>query len=214
MKKMIKRLVKGAEAFGIALSPEQAAFFDDYCENVLFWNRIAGLTAHRTEKEIIDFMFLDSLAGCCLREFINGRVCDLGTGGGFPGLPMKAVMTETDMSLMDSSEKKCAFLEKEIAHAGITGCRVICSQWEKSCEKFNTVLSRAFRDFSELIPASFRPLEENGMLIAWKGPGWREELKRASEKGLKEKFEIAGEFGYFLPESDVERTVLAIRKLS
>lgn len=212
MKKMTRRLRDEAEALGCSLSPEQLALFEDYCDSVLFWNRIAGLTAHRTEREIVDLMFLDSIAVAPCRENLGGRVCDAGTGGGFPGIPIKIMYPETDMTLIDPSTKKCDFLEKLTRRFGMGGCRVLRGRCGEVKETFDSVVTRAFRGFPELIPETAPLIRDGGRLFAWKGPGWKSELANAEGIAEGHGLFLESALDYRLPDSEAVRTIVVLRK--
>ncbi|MBR0518998.1 16S rRNA (guanine(527)-N(7))-methyltransferase RsmG [bacterium] len=209
------RLKNSAKDFGIELSDIQLKQFSYYCDNVLYWNKPVGITAYKEEKDIVDYMFLDSLAGYKLKDqLINGTVVDVGTGGGFPAIPLKMVIPDMDISLLDSSQKKCDFLDNVIRILKFQNCRTINrSTTALKDKKFDIAISRAFKNFDDLIKNIFPILKENGVIFAWKGPSWREELKKAEKVMKKYNASVIDSYEYSIPNTDViSRFIVKIEK--
>ena len=209
------RLKNSAKDFGIELSDIQLKQFSYYCDNVLYWNKPVGITAYKEERDIVDYMFLDSLAGYKLKDqLINGTVVDVGTGGGFPAIPLKMVIPDMDISLLDSSQKKCDFLDNVIRILKFQNCRTINrSTTALKDKKFDIAISRAFKNFDDLIKNIFPILKENGVIFAWKGPSWREELKKAEKVMKKYNASVIDSYEYSIPNTDViSRFIVKIEK--
>ncbi len=209
------RLKNSAKEFGIELSDIQIKQFSYYCDNILYWNKPVGITAYKEEKDIVDYMFLDSLAGYKLKDqLINGTVVDVGTGGGFPALPLKMVIPDMNISLLDSSQKKCDFLDNVIRILKFQNCQTINrSTTALKDKKFDIAISRAFKNFDELIKNIFPILKENGIIFAWKGPSWKEELKKAEKVIKKYNASIIDSYEYSIPNTDViSRFIVKIEK--
>ncbi len=209
---MIERLAKNLDDYGVSLSSAALGGFENYLDKIMFFNKSAGLTAYKTENEIIDFMFRDSLAGGLCREFLRGRICDFGTGGGFPGLPLKLAFPELDVTLLDASRKKCDFLAQMIKTLKIDGCKVLCVHGDACLEKFDVILSRACKELPELISLTFPHLHSGGFLVAWKGPLWRKELKAAGANLKKYGGEFVKSAPYSINDMQAERAILIIKK--
>lgn len=105
-------LLKGAEKFGVILSKLQVDKFFKYIELLKTWNEKTNLTSIKEERDIIIKHFIDSLSILPFIKDKNSRLIDIGTGAGFPGIPLKIACDELDITLLDSTEKKVKFLEE------------------------------------------------------------------------------------------------------
>ena len=104
-------LLKGAEKFGIILSKVQLDKFFIYMELLKTWNKKINLTSIEEDRDIIIKHFIDSLSIIPFIKDRSSRLIDIGTGGGFPGIPLKIACDELDITLLDSTEKKSIFLK-------------------------------------------------------------------------------------------------------
>lgn len=212
-------LLAGAEKLGLAIDSEAMTLLESYCDDVCFWNKVAGISSHKTRRDIIINMFLDSLAGIkVLDRFEYYKVLDIGTGGGFPGLPIRILKKRMNLTLMDSSEKKAQFLRNLIKKFCLENVNVCCMRAEMpqkflSCESdFDIVLSRAMAPLNELISMSLNFLKPQGRIIAWKGPGVSVEIKESDEIFRLSHAEIEDIYYYELPFSDRKRNITIVRK--
>jgi len=179
---MIQKLKELAEKNGIYLNEEQLKKFEKYLELLSKWNRVYNLTSIRKKEEIITKHFLDSLTLVKIFErtgiSIEGKkIADLGSGGGFPGVPIKIYYgNKIDMYLIEAVQKKCIFLEmlrKELE----LDYKVLCDRAENINQKFDIVLSRATGDTFDVLKWGKDLLKEGGYLIIMKGKKVEEELK-------------------------------------
>src|SRR3972149_1012302 len=107
----LELFAKGSELLGLDLSPGDLAVFDIYLGKLLEWNRVINLTSLGREEDIIVKHFLDSLSCLLSGKIENGQeILDIGTGAGFPGIPIKIVKPGIKLTLLDSSKKKIDFL--------------------------------------------------------------------------------------------------------
>jgi 16S rRNA (guanine527-N7)-methyltransferase len=141
----------------------------------------------------------DSLSGLELAAVAEeGRICDLGSGAGFPGLPLAAALPEARVDLLDSISRKCAFLERAIAASRLANVGVVCARAEEWArgegrERYELVAARAVGRLSTLAELASPLLGEGGHLLAWKGrrdPDEEVELERAAEALAMEPVEI------------------------
>ena len=144
--------LKGLAAIGIACDQETIDQFVFYLQEVMKWNEKTNLTGHKKEEEIIGNLFIDSLS--CTRVFQQDTfysVLDIGTGAGFPGIPMGIVSPRQDVTLLEPNLKKVAFLHHIIGSLGLKNVRVDpCrieefSQKPEYHEKFDWVFMKALR---------------------------------------------------------------------
>ncbi len=194
---MIQKLKELAEKNGIHLSQEQLKKFDTYLDTLLKWNRVYNLTSIRKKEEIITKHFLDSLTLVKLFEHIGldvtGKdIADLGTGAGFPGIPLKIYYgNKIHLYLIEAVQKKCIFLEmlKKELEIDYT---VLCKRAESIKDtKFDIVVSRATGETFDVLKWGKDLLKKGGYLIIMKAKKIEEELKpftvSLSFKGLPER---------------------------
>ncbi len=142
-------LTTGAEALGLRMGSDQLAAFRSYREELSRWSARLNLTALRTAEEVVRVGFLDSLA--CLPLLPPGalQVVDVGSGAGFPALPLKLVRPELSVTLIEASRKKATFLQHMARHLGLVGIRVVQARAEvvsrdpRESEAYDLGLARA-----------------------------------------------------------------------
>ena len=106
-------LVEGARELGVEINDGEKVLFFEYLEIIKFWNEKFNLTNIEGDKDIVIKHFLDSLSICSFIDE-NSRLLDIGSGAGFPGIPLKIVNPEIQITLMDSVLKKCNFLKEVV----------------------------------------------------------------------------------------------------
>jgi 16S rRNA (guanine527-N7)-methyltransferase len=209
-------LVEGAKSFGIHLGEEQVEAFDVYLRELLKWNKKINLTAIRTERGIVVKHFLDSLSAY---PHLSGSssLLDIGSGPGFPGIPLKIVKPSLEATLIDSVRKKVDFQRHVIRSLGLKGIEAIHGRAQDRAivrslgNRFDVVISRAFSDLHNLLVFGFPFLKKGGLLLALKGETVVEEL------GAPERMEGSGyrlgEISRFtLPFSSFKRSILLFQK--
>jgi len=145
---------------GFELEEEDLKRFEIYLEVLKRWNKVHNLTAIEKDEEIVKRHFIDSLslAKCFLDLGIDWRrkdLADVGSGAGFPGVPLKIYLKEFNLFLIESVGKKCSFLEYLKVRLDLDW-EVICDRAERVERKFYIVVARALGEFEEI-----RPLLEN-----------------------------------------------------
>ena len=175
-------LLKGGSALGLDLEPHLEAFSLLY-DLLVEGNRKANLTALRTEREVVAKHFLDSLTLLQLPLWEGPlRVLDLGTGAGFPGLPLKIVRPELEVVLLDATRKKVAFVEEAVRALGLKGAHPLWGRAEELAhapghrEAYDRVTARAVAHLCVLAELGLPFLRVGGYLVAQKGPKVAEEL--------------------------------------
>lgn len=163
-------LVGGATDFGISLSAAQLVAFHTYVEAILFWSARSSLTGATSATAIIKEHIIDSLALAPLVQ-AGIRVADLGSGAGFPGIPLAIVRPEATVSLVESRRKRASFLREAIRRCGLANVEVIEGRAESLPvgTAFDLVVARAVWSASELLAMAGPLLRDGGRAVAMKG---------------------------------------------
>lgn len=214
-----KEIEEKSSKIDINLDNEICNKLYNYMNLLLECNEKINLTAITDEKEIILKHFIDSFT---INKFINSgdKMLDIGTGAGFPGLPIKIIRAEVDVFLMDSLNKRINFLNEVIESLQLKNIEAFHSRAEEMAknnkfrEKFDVVTSRAVAKLNILLEYMLPYTKINGKCLCMKGPNIEEEIKEA-EKALKI---LGGEIEkiekIILPDSNIERKIIIIRKKS
>ena len=201
----------------IDISPEQIAGFEKYAALFKEWNNKMNLTAITDDEGIAVKHFIDSITilKCC---DIKGSVIDIGTGAGFPGIPLKIMCPEISITLLDSLNKRLIFLDEVCRKLDITaelkhGRAEEAGRDVNFREKYDIAVSRAVANLPALCEYCLPFVKVGGRFISMKGPDGENELA-AAEKA----FNILGGnvenlFGTELPDSS-RRTIISIKKIS
>ena len=181
-------LKKGLNELGFLYSEDQIDTFMTFLHELKKWNRVYSLTALKTNEDIIIKHFLDSILylKAILKESsqftVHGsqlNICDVGTGAGFPGIPIKIIKPELDMTLIESSRKKSVFLRHIIRILKLNGISVLNNRIEslgKRYEKtYDVIVSRATFKIKDFLKKACPYIKEDGWLVLSKGPKVSEE---------------------------------------
>lgn len=202
----------------IELTKEQIEQFYKYMELLLEWNEKINLTAITEPKEVILKHFVDSLT--IVKYIENGTsLVDMGTGAGFPGIPLKILRPDIKITLVDSLNKRINFLNEVISNLKLKNIETIHSRAEefgknkKYRESFDIATSRAVANFSTLSEYLIPLVTKNGKVIYMKGSDVKEELEEAKNaiKILGGKIEEQEDF--YLPKSDIKRNIIIVKKV-
>lgn len=175
-------LLVGAGQVGVELTPENAESFEIFTAELLRWNAKLNLTSLDRPADIITKHYIDSLTICNMLP-AGTRLLDIGSGGGFPSIPLKIVRPDLDILSVDSVLKKINF-QKQVAR--LLGFKKFSARHARVedlvtdfTDSFDFVVARAVSDLVALAKLALPFLAENGRLIAMKGSRWREELADA-----------------------------------
>lgn len=171
---VMQRLVVGAEKLGFELSQPQLESFQLYYEELVQWNERVNLTAIKDYEEVQTRHFLDSLTVALFLDDIPCPVLDLGTGAGFPGIPVRILLPNIRLSLLESTAKKAAFLNHLVDRLGLDGVEVVTGRAEQLAhdasyrEQFAVVLSRGVARLDTLAELALPFCLCGGRLVAQK----------------------------------------------
>ncbi len=177
-----KVLVKGAASLGLTLSATAQQAFEIYTCELMEWSARLNLTGHRGRREIEIFHYLDSLSLFQTGHLTPGRkVLDVGTGAGFPGLPLRIAQPLLRVTLIEASRKKAVFLRHLLRSLGIEDVAVVTGRAEDHAREpsaaYDIVLSRAVAGMEKVCAWSAPLLREGGLFLFQKSRGVAEELR-------------------------------------
>jgi 16S rRNA (guanine527-N7)-methyltransferase len=199
---------------GIALSSSQIDSFNAFLSLLLLWNAKINLTAIRDPRSIIRLHFLDSLA---VSPYLDQRrsLVDIGSGPGFPGLPLKIAFPDKEITLVESRRKKASFVKEVVRRLGLGGVTVLEQRMDnlaKQTFRFDEAITRAFSDSTAFLKVCHEPLSENGKSFIMHGPSGVESFPnlKASAKALH--YTAAECQRFRLPLGPEQRTLLIFTK--
>lgn len=210
-----------AKAFfkiGINLSKTQSNQFCEYNRLLIEWNKQVNLTAITNEEDVLTKHFIDSLLSVSIIDFNGyGSLVDVGTGAGFPGIPIKIVFPHLEVVLIDSLNKRIQFLEHVIEKIDLKNIKAIHGRAEDVArteyrEYFDLCVSRAVSQLNVLSEYCLPFIKIGGLFISYKGTNVAEELEKSQSaialmgghvEEVKDQIEL---------KHDVRRTLIGIRK--
>ena len=214
MKELIKTTFK---KYGYELSDRQVEQFSVYMDFLIEENEKYNLTAITEPEEVVIKHFVDSVLG---EKFIpqNAKVIDVGTGAGFPGVPLKIIREDIKLTLLDSLQKRINFLNNLLEKIGIAGVTTVHSRAEdftsQKRESFDIATSRAVANISTLSEYLIPFVKVGGKVVMYKGASVEEELQLGNKAittlgGQLEKIEKL-----LLKEVESERNLVIIKKIN
>ena len=203
----IKRIEDGAARMGQKLSPEQLKLLGRHVDLLLKWNKSINLTAITEVDEVVEKHVLDSLALAPVLP--SGSLLDVGSGGGFPGIPVAIARPELEVVLVDSVQKKVAFLKNALAELRLPKVRAVAARLEgdpakEELPRVHAAVARAFAAPVPWLTLAESYVLPNGVAICMLGPG-EETPERVGQ------MELQRELAYALPFSGAQRR-LAVYK--
>ena len=175
---LVSRLRSGADGLGLNLEAEQIDRLLGYLELLDKWGRTYNLTAIRDRRSAVDRHLLDSLA---VNAFLaGGRVLDVGTGAGLPGIPLAIVNPGMTFVLLDRSSKKIRFVRQAILSLGLKNAEAVAARVEDFAPEapFDVVLARAFASLADIWGGAAPLLAAGGRVLAMKGQWPEVEISR------------------------------------
>lgn len=207
---------KGAAELGIELNAAQLQSLNLFAEELKKWNRKINLTAITDDEGIAIKHLVDSLS---LLRVVRGpgRMLDIGSGGGFPGIPVKIVQPELDIVSVDAVVKKISFQKQAVRLLNLTHFNALHVRAETLAAdyagSFDWVVSRAFSDIPSFVTMALPVLKREGRIVAMKGRSAAEEIAAAEEELAKLGAKVESVDDFVLPGSGDARSLVVIVKV-
>ena len=218
-----KMLLEASKSIGISLSKEQENSFLLYLKLLQNKNKTTNIVANSEDKEIIHKHFIDSIAippvlHTLFSEDKQNSLLDIGTGGGFPGIPLKITYPSLRLSLMEATNKKVEFVKEVVRQLSLDNISITWGRAEEFGqqvqyrEKYDMVVARALAELSVLVELAIPFLKKQGLFIAYKGPNIDEELAMAGKAIIT----LGGEVQDIIESNitGIRRTFVIIKKVA
>ena len=206
-------LIAGSKELGIALSIEQVNLFFVYLAELRKWNKKINLTAIIEERDTVIKHLLDSLS--YLKAFTPApgiRLLDMGSGAGFPAIPLKIAAPEISITMVESVKKKASFLRHIVRTLPLTGADILDIRMEElpdsAHSSFDIVTARAFAEMPEALGHGVKFLKPGGLMILSRGPEETISEQELAKAGVKREQRLE----LVLPHSDYKRAIWVFKK--
>ena len=210
------KFIEEIKKLGIEITDEQLNQLDLYFHLLVETNKKFNLTAITEEQDVYLKHFYDSLTIVKAIKLDNQSLCDVGTGAGFPGLVLKIVFPNLNVTLIDATNKKCLFLQEVITQLNLKNIQVINARIEEyskvNREKFDIVTCRAVAPLKHLLEYSIPLVKVNGLFIPLKG-NLNNELENIDNYLNKLTIQLKDNIVFNLPVENSHRNILIFLKL-
>ena len=219
--RFFEELKTAANDVNLELSEKQYEQFIKYMRLVQEWNEKINLTAITEDEEVVKKHFIDCIKAFKSDAIKNAKtIIDVGTGAGFPGLPIAIMNPNVKVTLLDSLNKRINYLNTVVRELGLKNVTTIHSRAEDGArkpelrEKFDVATSRAVANMAVLSEYCMPYVKKDGYFVALKGPSVDEELKNATNAiktlggELKEIIEVS------IEETDLKHNIVEVKKLN
>ena len=201
------KLETGLDALGLSLSAPACSSLLEYCDLIIKWNQKFNLTSIDDPEQMITHHLLDSLA--IMTYLPAGRVLDVGTGAGLPGIPLAIARPQQAFVLLDSNGKKTRFLVQAVGQLGLQNVEIVNQRAEdfRPAELFDVIVSRAFSSVGQFLASCSHLLSPEGRFLAMKGKYPESEIHQ-----LPAGFRLLSSVELKIPGLNAERHLLMLRR--
>ncbi len=213
-------LREGCKQLDIEVREEQIDQLLIYKDLLLEWNEKMNLTAIKDEKEVIIKHYLDSITCLKVKELKNeGKLIDVGTGAGFPGIPLKVFLPKIELNLLDALNKRLTFLKEVCSQLQLDNVQFTHGRAEdfgqnkNHREQYEFVVARAVASLNVLAEYCLPFVKVNGYFICQKGPLLTDELKMADKAIKVLGGEVVEQMDIQLPFSEINHRIVVIKKI-
>ncbi len=216
-----KVFLENLKTIDVEISEKQLEQFNSYFEILVEWNKVMNLTGITEYDEVLLKHFVDSLCFNPNKLIKSDKISliDVGTGAGFPGLPIKIAYENVDVVLLDSLNKRIKFLDEVITKLGLKNIKTIHSRAEDGGrnkdlrEKFDIAISRAVANLASLAEYNLPFVKVGGYFVAMKSGEIDEEAANAKKAISLLGGEIEKIEKFQLPNSDIDRSLVIVKKI-
>ena len=195
----------------ISLTDKQLAQLETFYTLLIEWNDKINLTTITTKKEVYLKHFYDSLTLIKVVDLTkNLTLCDVGSGAGFPGIVLKIVFPNLNITLLDALQKRVTYLNDIITKLSLTDIRAIHERGEFHKEKYDIVTARAVANIEKLVTYTMPLVKKEGIFIAMKG-NISEELNEEVKNKLSSKYKIVNIETFTLPMENSTRSLVVMK---
>lgn len=196
---IVRELARGA-------TPNSAKLLVDFLKLLDKWNNVYNLTSISPQQMWVSAHIYDSLS--ISRLIPKGSMLDVGTGGGFPGIPLAITQPQREFALLDRSQKKTSFLRQAVIELGLSNVKIITTRIEayETDRPFDVIVSRAFSDLRPFVESVERLLSPTGVLLAMKGKNPTSEIDSLPSGWVQETVALD------VPRLDAERHLVVLTK--
>jgi 16S rRNA (guanine(527)-N(7))-methyltransferase GidB len=214
---MIRDILKdGFKELGFFAGETALQGYEVFYKYLVERNKVMNLTAITGENEVARLHFLDCAALLLAADFKGARVIDVGTGAGFPGIPLRISEPDMELTLLDSLGKRVDFLKESCDLLGFNNVTCIHSRAEEAPseyrEFFDIAVSRAVAKLNVLCELCVPFIRVGGIFMAMKGPDPEDELQEAETAISLLGCEFSGVFKYCIPGTDISHTAVIVKK--
>jgi 16S rRNA (guanine527-N7)-methyltransferase len=211
-------LVMGAEKIGLKIGSREEELFDLYTRELIAWSERVNLTGHRDKEGIEIYHYLDSISLFQTGLIVPGlTMLDVGSGAGFPGLPLKIVEPSLRLVLLEASERRGAFLRHLLRTLNQEGAEVIVSRAEefkkRKSSTFDIILCRAVASMEKVCSWTASLLRPEGVYLFQKSRNVAEELRRIEKKLHKLGLRVREVYPLQVPYLNRTRNVVVVEKI-
>lgn len=211
-------MTENLKQLDIELSNVQIEQFYNYMNILIEWNKVMNLTGITEPKEVIIKHFIDSLT-VLNKIHKQSKIIDVGTGAGFPGIPIKIAFPETEVVLLDSLNKRINFLTEVIEKLQLKNIKTIHGRAEDYGkdkiyrEKYDIAIARAVAPLNILLEYLMPFVKVNGKCICMKGSNSEEEIKNSNNAIKVLGGRMLSKEEFFIPNTDIKRSIIEIKKI-